>query len=60
MTSTAPSQTTPRSPESAPAPSKPDAKTGGVGSGARAALRKLLGRDKARTKKDDPNIYPLF
>ena len=27
---------------------------------ARAAARKLLGRDRDKPKKDDPNIYPLF
>ena len=27
---------------------------------ARAAARKLLGRDRDKAKKDDPNIYPLF
>lgn len=27
---------------------------------ARAAARKLLGRDRDKSKKDDPNIYPLF
>ena len=27
---------------------------------ARAAARKLLGRERDKPKKDDPNIYPLF
>ena len=27
---------------------------------ARAAARRLLGRDRDKAKKDDPNIYPLF
>lgn len=27
---------------------------------ARAAARKLLGRDRDKAKKEDPNIYPLF
>ena len=27
---------------------------------ARSAARKLLGRDRDKAKKEDPNIYPLF
>jgi hypothetical protein len=27
---------------------------------ARTAARKLIGRDRDKAKKDDPNIYPLF
>lgn len=45
---TGPSRTAPRR-----APNRPLER-------ARAAARKLLGRDRNKPKQDDPNIYPLF